>query len=70
VLDLRQQVRAFGLARIRTAAGRPDRMATPLLRPSTPTTRLTRSGEAAAMPISLAISCVGSPVTGVLRSSG
>ena len=32
---------------------------------STPTTRRTRSGDAAAIPISVAISWVGSPVTGV-----
>ncbi len=37
---------------------------------STPTTRRTRSGDAAAIPISVAISWVGSPVTGVRRSSG
>ena len=37
---------------------------------STPTTRRTRCGDAAAIPISFAISCVGRPVTGVRRSSG
>ena len=37
---------------------------------STPTTRRTRVGDAAAMPISVAISWVGRPVTGVRRSSG
>ena len=37
---------------------------------STPTTRRTRVGDAAAIPISVAISCVGRPVTGVRRSSG
>ena len=37
---------------------------------STPTTRRTRAGDAAAIPISVAISWVGRPVTGVRRSSG
>src|SRR5690242_3391801 len=37
---------------------------------STPTTRRTRCGDAAAIPISFAISCVGRSVTGVRRSSG
>ena len=37
---------------------------------STPTTRRTLVGDAAAIPISVAISCVGSPVTGVRRASG
>ena len=37
---------------------------------STPTTRRTLRSEAAAIPISATISCVGSCVTGVVRSSG
>ena len=37
---------------------------------STPTTRRTCCGDAAAIPISVAISCVGRPLTGVRRSSG
>ena len=37
---------------------------------STPTTRRTPLGDAAAMPISVAISCVRSPVTGVRRVVG
>jgi hypothetical protein len=37
---------------------------------STPTTRRTRVGEAASIPTSVAMSCVGRPVTGVRRASG